>query len=107
MTFKSIVFWGGLVVLDSLLFLGLPERVETTALQESRLEPVHCWEGVNDGRQVAVASDNVSSTGECQPAGVATDSGQTVQPQLWKPDLHSVPSYSPRLQVNIAIQPPI
>jgi hypothetical protein len=107
MTYKSIVFWGGLVVLDSLLFLGLPERAETTALQQPRLEPVHCWEGVNDGRQVAVASDNGSVAGQCQPGGASAEQGETVQPQLWKPELHSAPPYSPRLQVNISIQPAI
>ena len=107
MTYKSIVFWGGLIVLDSLLFLGLPERAETTAMQQQRLEPIHCWEGVNDGRQVAVASDLESVTAPCKPASVTGESEQSMHPQLWKPELHSAPTYSPRLQVDISIQPAI
>lgn len=103
MTYKSIVFWGGLIVLDSLLFLGLPEPAETTAMQQ-RLEPIHCWEGVNDGRQVAVARDIGTVTEPCKPASANGETEQSMQPQLWKPELHSAPAYSPNLQVDISIQ---
>ncbi len=103
MTYKSIIFWGGLVVLDSFLFMGLPERLEQNAFQQPRLEPVHCWEGVDDGRQVAVSGGNGSAKNACQGVRKEKEPGQTMQPQIWNPDSRAAPERNPRLQVNISI----
>jgi len=105
MTYKSIIFWGGLILLDTALFMGLPEKVDTSPIQQSRLEPVHCWEGANDGRQVAVASGSAEAPEKCQPTSQGAISGETVLPQVWKPERRQVSPDRPRLQqVSISIQ---
>ena len=106
MNYRMVIFWGGILILDYFLLMGLPSHpAQKIGLQQARVEPVHCWQAVYDCRQYLVAGDVNTSDEDCRLGPVSVPSLEKVSVG---PDTGaSGQRAGGRVKVNLSVRPVI
>jgi hypothetical protein len=90
MNYRTTLFWGGVVLLDYFLLMGLPTH-HSMLDKQSRIQPSHCWESESPIADLENETAGVAAAIACRRTGTANMPARSPVSGVSAPELMPTP----------------